>query len=125
MADKPSLVDLQLTKSEKKEETREMVIATSDEQYPYGLCLSLENRELYKLGIDDIPTVGDEWHMLVIGKVTVVNTQSGADTDDSVRVGLQITMAQILKRESKADEVMEKETPSSEAKESKGKMLGY
>lgn len=124
MADAPKLIDLQYTKAEQKEETNEMAVPSSS-QYPWGLCMSLEKRELDKLGITGLPSIGDEWHMLVVAKVTGVNTQSGVDKEDSVRVGLQVTMAQVLMQESAADEDKEAESPEAEAKESAGKILGY
>lgn len=123
MAD-PKLVDLQYTAAEKKEEKLERAIAPEGGDYPWGLCLSLEKRELDMLGVKGLPTIGDEWHMLIVAKVTGVNTSQGMMSDDSVRVGLQVTMAQILLRESAAEEAKEKETPAVESRESKG-LLGY
>lgn len=115
MADKPNLIDLAYTKAEAKEEAREMVSGEPD-AYPWGLCLTLEKRELDKLGIKELPQVGSEFHMLVIAKVTSVN-QSARMQEEETRVGLQITMAQVLMVESAQEEAKEKETPAYESAE--------
>ena len=46
-------------------------VAAADVQvYPYGLCISLENEQLEKLGIDSDCDVGDMIHFCAMGKVT-------------------------------------------------------
>lgn len=64
--------------------------------YPYGLCLSLEDETLKKLGLDgDMPDVGDIIQFNAIAKVTSVseNEREGTDGTKSkcCRVELQIT----------------------------------
>lgn len=114
----PDLVDLKYSKAEAKEEQAEYAKPSSMD-YPYGLNLSLEKRELDLLGIEGVPAVGDEWHMTIVAKVYSVNTSSGPDADDSIRVGLQVCMAQVDSQESAAEEAREKKTPAVEAAETK------
>jgi hypothetical protein len=63
--------------------------------YPYGLCLSLEEDELAKLGLDDLPNVGEMIHLCAMAKVTSVSQNEREMTDGSKkscrRVELQIT----------------------------------
>lgn len=129
MAD-PQFIDLTYTKAEKKEEAKEYASPGPAMDYPWGLCLHLEKRELDKLGITELPGVGDEFHIAVIAKVTQVAQQSGADRDDSKSVALQITMAQILDHESAKEEAAEykkagPETPAKEGAEQKSIMAKY
>lgn len=121
---KSGLVDMAYTKAELKEEKKEMSVGYGGEPnpYPWGLCLSLEEKELDKLGIKELPEVGAEFHMMVIAKVTSVNHSAREGYDEDMRVGMQITMAQVLMAESASRERQEyrtegKETPAKEAAE--------
>ena len=83
-----------------------------------------------KLGIDTLPEVGSEYHLMVIAKVTSVNQSATVGQDDVRSVGLTITMMQILAHGSAAEEKAEgKETPVMEAAEAKkprrGGVMGY
>ena len=121
------LVDMALTKAELKEESNEGLVSPSGDQspYPWGLSLSLERRELTKLGIKELPGIGDELHLDVIAKVTSVNANLRTDGDDESRVGLQITMMAVELDESSAEEKGEKETPATEAAETKSVLGKY
>lgn len=61
-------------------------------QYPYGLCITLCDDELEKLGIDkdDMPEIGDMIHLMAMAKVTSVS-QSANSSGDQRRIELQIT----------------------------------
>ena len=121
MADMPKLVDLAYTKAEQKEEAAEAKIGPGGERapYPWGLCISLEKAELDKLGIKTLPQVGGEAHFMAVAKVTSVNQSARAGQDEETRVGLQITMMQVLMIESADEETGETETPAAEARETK------
>ncbi len=88
------LVDMAYTKAELKEEQNETRMGEAS-PYPWGLCLSLEKSQLDKLGIKDLPGVGDEWHLVAVAKVTSVNQSAREGSDEESRVGLQITMMQV------------------------------
>src|SRR5512135_1090856 len=115
------LVDLKYSAAEQKEEASESMGAMpgGESEYPWGMCITLEKRELDRLGIQGTPGIGDEWHMMIIAEVTSVNMQSGGDAEDSIRVGLQITMAQVTMQESAEEEKGEAETPAAEMAEMK------
>lgn len=65
-------------------------------KYPYGLCISLEDETLKKLGLDgDMPGVGDIIQFNCIAKVTSAseNEREGTDGEkvECHRVEMQIT----------------------------------
>lgn len=123
MAD--TLTDMAYTKAELKEEKKEY-ISGDQAPYPWGLCLSLQKAELDKLGIKDLPQVGSEWHFLAVATVTGVNQSASVTQDEETRVGLQITMMQVLKVESADEEKSEgADTPAKEAGETRSMASKY
>lgn len=122
MAD-PKLIDMAYSKAELKKQRSCSPSAADQDPYPWGLCLHLEKEQLDKLGITTLPEVGAEVHMLCVAKVTSVNHSARQGQDENSSAGLQITMMQVLISESAASEKVEKETPQSEAKETKGTVL--
>lgn len=84
------LVSMARTKAEKKAaEERYKTMPSSGEDYPYGLCLNLGKEELTKLGVGELPNVGDEITLDVVAKVTRVSA-SASETDDQKSVELQV-----------------------------------
>lgn len=68
----------------------------STPKYPWGLCLSLEDETLSKLGIDgELPKAGDVIQFTALAKVTNSSTSESETTDGATkecrRVELQIT----------------------------------
>lgn len=88
----PKLVDMARTPAEKKasQERIEAMITDSGPEYPYGLCLDLCKDELDKLGIRELPEVGDEMHIYAVAKVTRVYQSASEGGDDSRGISLQI-----------------------------------
>ena len=128
MATKPALVDMAYTKADKKEEAKEYAVGPGGQisDYPWGLCLSLEKKELDKLGVKQLPQVGGEFHFVAVAKVTSVNQSAREGQDGESRVGLQITMMQVVLEESAAEEKAEKkETPKTEARETPSILSSY
>lgn len=124
MAD-TKLVDLAYSKAEQKEEQSEYVRGEAP-AYPWGLCISLEKRELDKLGIAQLPPVGVEVTFTAVAVVTSVNQSARQGEDEESRVGLQITQLQVAGIESPAEEKTEgKQTPAKEARESGSVMSKY
>jgi len=84
-------------KMDKKERMKDMPPPAGGEskydgpEYPYGLCISLENESLDKLGIDLADfNVGD--HVMVKARCEVkgVSSEARADGEDRNRLELQI-----------------------------------
>ena len=127
MATKPALVDMAYSKADLKSKNKEMAVGPSGQPdpYPWGLSLTLDKCCLDKLGIKQLPQVGSELHLLAVAKVTSVNQSAREGQDEESRVGLQITMMQVVLEESAADEKGEKETPKAEARETPSILSSY
>jgi hypothetical protein len=122
MAD-PKLIDMAYSKAELKAQRSGAAISGPSDPYPWGLGLHLDKEQLDKLSIATLPEVGSEMHLLCVAKVTSVNHSARAGQDENCSVGLQITMMQVLLKESAAAEKGEKESPKSEAKETPSLLL--
>lgn len=59
-------------------------------KYPHGLRISLGKEELKKLGIQDIPKVGEEIKIEAIVEVVEVSSEAEGGDERSHRVSLQI-----------------------------------
>jgi len=93
----PSMVDMKLdtAATEAAEGEKAMLVASCQPTYPYGLCISLTEEELEKLGLDEeLPPIGATLHFMAMAKVTSVsqNERTCADgtTERCCRVELQI-----------------------------------
>ena len=75
----PAMQDMSMDASEAKE-----FVTPSPPKYPYGLCISLCQDELEKLGLDDDDlSVGDMVHIHALAKVTSVSSNETEDGADS------------------------------------------
>jgi hypothetical protein len=117
------LVDMKYSKAELADEAKEGQVGPGGEPnpYPWGLAITLEDEELQKLGITDLPDVGDEVNFTAVAKVTSVNQSLNRD-DPECRVGLQITM---MAANIEAEEPGEKESPKAEKAETKSLATKY
>lgn len=91
--DDMKMVSMERTKAEKKkaEERFKDGPTLAGPDYPWGLCLNLGKAEIEKLGIKDLPEVGDEFHIYAVAKVTRVSQSATDKGDESKGVELQIT----------------------------------
>jgi len=88
------LVSMKKTAAEKKEEKMDMAPATASprEEYSYGLRLDLNEEVLDKLGLDELPDVGDTLALDVKGTVESVSQRTDASDKTKHRsLTLQIT----------------------------------
>jgi len=82
------LKSMKITKSQQEKATKPSMMEYP--QYPYGLSIRLDNDSLKKLGIKELPEVGEK--MTVIAKVEVTSASQNKSTGgDSKNVELQIT----------------------------------
>src|SRR5690242_10130946 len=88
------MVSMARSPEEMREKMEQMASAPMPDAptFPYGLCITLCDDELEKLGIDkdDMPEIGDSIHLFAMAKVTSVN-QSANESGDQRRIELQIT----------------------------------
>lgn len=105
------MVDLRLSE---EDALKEYPSPTEQPVYPYGLCISLCQDELEKLGYDVMEfTVGDMLHLHCMASVTSkTETQHGSHS----RIELQITH---ISAESEDEENEEADKPTVEKKISK------
>ena len=71
-----NLVSMKRTKKDKKRHNSDHVVG-SEESFPYGLAISLDDESLSKLGIKDpLPGVGEEYIVVGVGKISSVSKNS-------------------------------------------------
>ena len=121
----PKLVDMKFTKDELKEEKREYSGDPTMQPYPWGLAIRLESTELAKLGLNDLPQVGGEMHLICVAEVTGVNMSARVGQEDETCVALQITHMQVINQESAAVEKGERESAASESAETRSALSKY
>jgi hypothetical protein len=85
----PSLINMEMSKEEAKEYTEPK--ASEGPKYPWGLCLTLNDDSLKKLGIDKMPSV--ETEVTIIAKAVVSGTRENQTQggDSQASIDLQIT----------------------------------
>jgi hypothetical protein len=71
------MIDMKL---DKQSEPETLIAGSDSSEYPYGLQLSLDNEQLSKLGMTDLPAIDTEFTL--VAKVCVVGT-SQYDAKDS------------------------------------------
>ena len=98
-----SMVDMAKTPDDVKKEVGNTLSAPAASEakptvptYPYGLCISLNEEDLAKLGITgELPEVGEMVHLAAMAKVTSVSESEREDTGGiktkCCRIELQIT----------------------------------
>ena len=69
------LVSMKRTKKDKKRHNDDHAIE-SENQFPFGLSISLDDESLTKLGIKELPAVGEEMIVVGVGKVESVSERS-------------------------------------------------
>ena len=84
-----NLTSMKRTTAEKKEGSEVMCDSPSQEDFPYGLRIHLEDDEISKLNIP-MPKIGETMVLVANLKVTSVNERADEDGENR-RVGLQIT----------------------------------
>jgi hypothetical protein len=105
MADE-KLVDMARTPEEKKAAEERWKEGPVTDDYPWGLCINLGKDELAKLGITELPAVGDELFICAVTKVTSVNHSAGSgENEDNMGVTLQIVKMGTMEEDSPADKM--------------------
>ena len=91
----PKLVSMKRSAKDKRKDMGEPSgIEAVAPDYPWGLCLNLQADELEKLGIKDLPKVGEEMTVTAKVKVTRVSQSASASPrgeSEHRNVELQVT----------------------------------
>ncbi|MGE3341497.1 MAG: capsid staple protein [Candidatus Altimarinota bacterium] len=92
-------------KEEKDKSDSPATCSPMDEPFPYGLRIRLENDELSKLGMDELPEVGKTCKIEAEGVVqSVSSNQYKNDAENRRSVEIQLTKLGVSKAEIVADE---------------------
>lgn len=83
------MVNMQMSREEAKEYTEPSV--SDAPQYPYGLCLDLNDDALEKLGMKTLPAVGTEMSLMARVVVTRTSAYQTQGNESETCLGLQIT----------------------------------
>jgi hypothetical protein len=85
----PTLINMAMSAEEAKEYTEPSV--SEAPEYPWGLCINLDDDQMEKLGLTGLPAVGAEIH--IVAKATVTSTSSNArqDGESEASMSVQIT----------------------------------
>jgi hypothetical protein len=113
MAGFSTMIDMARDQEEIKEDMPKAIEAPSAPVYPYGLCISLTEEELEKLGLDgELPKVGMMIHFVAMAKVTSVSQNERVEADGTkencCRVELQITHLATENEDEEATEMRHK-----------------
>ena len=79
--------------AEEKKETTSPEVKQSN--YPYGLCITLNDSSLVALGLKELPAVGTVVNICAATTVTGVSEDAGDGKDTERKVSLQITDMEI------------------------------
>ena len=88
----PAMVDMALTAEDKEASLPSAVVGRmkADQPiYPYGLCISLTEKELDKVGLGSDVDVGEMIHFFAMAKVTS-KSEHQSDSGTCCRIELQI-----------------------------------
>jgi hypothetical protein len=98
-----TLISMELSAAEAKQET--MPTESEAPKYPWGLCITLDDDALKKLGIDKLPDIGSKMRIVAVADVSAVRSyaEQGGEADTSV--DLQITEMAI---DAAADDTMQR-----------------
>lgn len=88
--------NMALTKADKKADKSEgRCYLASDSKYPYGLCITLRNESLAKLGIRELPEVDEEFILTAKVVVTSVTSNDRQGKPAEKTMELQITAMEL------------------------------
>lgn len=99
--------DMKMTKTEAKNQYGAPTAVSNAPEYPYGLCIELDNTSMSKLGIDKLPDVGSS--LMVLARVEVCRASESKSLDGkSYRsISLQITEMEVSKDSKNSDKAKE------------------
>jgi hypothetical protein len=113
------MVDLKRSPAKAKESNS---VNYKPSPYGYGTSISLDNDTLKKLGVKELPEIGDEYTITAKGKVTSASTNASESSGKNTSLSIQITHLQLThedaaeeKKESPAEEQSEQIKPAKKA----------
>lgn len=104
------MVDMKRTAADQKDDATGNMPAMPTEMYPYGLAISLDEKDMAKLDLSDDVQVGDMIDIRAMGQVTSVSQRDNGAGEPCCRVEIQLKM---LGLEEEAAEDAPKGAPTS------------
>ena len=103
MAKSHKYVDMRRTPEEKVEEAVERIMPEPMDipDVPYGLCISLTEKELEKLDLDDDCDVGDLVHLFAMAQVTSVSKR---DTGNGSECRIELSIVSMAIEDESTEE---------------------
>lgn len=88
-----SLINMEMSKKEAEEYTK----PTPDDgpKYPWGLCITLNDDSLKKLGVDELPSVDTEVTIVAKAQVSRISDSQTQGGESNRSMDLQITDMQV------------------------------
>lgn len=84
------LVSMKLSKEEREKNSMPTEVSADAPEYPYGMCLELDDEQLKKLGMSSLPEVDSE--MMIEARVIVRRKSETSDKEGTDKcISLQIT----------------------------------
>jgi len=99
--------NMAMTEAELKEQCAPSALSYGKEsdgpRYPYGLCLSLEEESIQKLGLKNLPSVGQS--MMITARVEITSTGEYESQHGGLRrsLSLQVTDLELGKSKKEVD----------------------
>lgn len=120
------LTDMKFTKAEAKAQAEEYSKPSPDNEpsYPWGLEIRLEDESLSKLGLTDLPEVGEEFRLVVVAQVKSASESKMASGRTDRCVCLQITQLGVESETGDADDKPAPAATKQTKQPSKGGVLG-
>lgn len=103
------MIDLTMTEEERKDEYGPESVVMDKPKYPQGLKLHVDPRTFKKLGINEIPELGERMILVATVEVCSLNKDDYYSDGGEVNMGLQIVEMQLGENEPE-----EEETPMEE-----------
>ena len=88
--------DMMITAEEKKEASEHSIVR-DEPKYPYGLKIHVDENTYEKLGLSDVPTVGEKYMIIAVAEVCDVHQAKYEGDEAKICMGLQITEMDIKK----------------------------
>ena len=95
------MIDLKLSKKEKKKHGGEVTIEASLPEYPYGTTLSFEDDQLKKLKLEKIEA-GDMVSIAAVGKVIRLSVNENDKEKEHKSIEIQIQKIEIIPGDEKS-----------------------
>jgi hypothetical protein len=85
---KTNMIDM--ARSPSKRDSNYAAVEPTRDKYGYGTCLTLDAEAMKKLGIKELPEIGDEYHVMAVGKVIRASADAN-ELNNSASFEIQLT----------------------------------